>query len=462
VASWTAVAAAIALYLSFQVPRLSAYSYGWDEGFYLQVGWLVSMGFRPHSDFFFSQVPGFAWLLGGLYAALGHSVEGFRATLVLSGVATLAIVGWMSMDNVGRIAGTASTWLLALNPKFQDLTRTIEADSLALPLMLLAVALVAAYRTQRIPRLTGALLSGLVLGLGTQLKLSAAVILPLLVLSILYRGRVRDAVACVAAWALVLGAILALSSPREAVAQFLVFQSRGAVTYGLDVAGNLVQLTSFLWVDRGLVLLGLAGVLLSQHRGFAYWASLGWIASLGAFLLIKSPLYDHNLVVLVPGLALLGGLALQGLTAKSIRLGSGRLRRSSVVVAAVATVYLVLAPRLLAMDLAQRPDDGAASRAVSFLSVTVPQGAWVVSDDPMIAFRARLRLVPQLADTSNFRLATGYLSARQLVEITHELSPAAVIAWERFQRNVPEYVQWLKTNYREVWSDGGHSVFLRR
>lgn len=462
VAACVGVGLAIAVYLAFQLPRLSVFSYGWDEGFYLQAGWLVAMGYRPHAEIFFSQVPGFAWLLGALYALAGHKVEGFRLAVVLAGAVSLVVVAWLATAAIGRTAGVVSAWLMTLNPKFQDLTRIVEADSLALPFMLLAVSLVVAYRRGKAPRLLTAVLSGLVLGLGTQLKLSAGLGLPLLVGGILQRGRLKDAAACLGAWAFTFGIVLLLSSPGDAVAQFLVFQSRGTATYGVNVAANFGQIVSFLWVDRGLVLLALAGVVIPSRRHFLYAAALGWLGLLGVFYLFKSPLYDHNLVTLIPGLVLLSGLAAQNLASGWGLLEGRRIRRSNVVLAALVTAYIVLIPRLVAMDLITKDDEDAALRAVSFLVGTVPPGSWVVADEPMVAFRAKLPVLPHLADASNYRLATGYLTAAELVAATESFRPSVVISWGRFQQNVPGYVQWLRANYREAWADGQHSIFLLR
>ncbi len=460
--TWAAVAGSVATYLAFQVPGLSVFSYGWDEGFYLQVGWLVALGYRPHSDIFFPQATGFGWFLGALYKLLGHSVEGFRLAVVLAGVLTIVFTSLLLLREAGRVASVASAWLLALNPKFQALTRAIEADSVALPLMVLALFLTAVYRRKEPKGSAAALLAGFVLGLGSQLKLSAAVLLPAVVVGILWGGRQRDALGCVAAWALAFGSVLAMSSPVEAVSQFIVFQTRWAATYGIDLSANLRQLVGFLWVDRGMVLLALAGAVLAARRGFVYAAGLGWTCLLGAFYALKSPLYDHNLVTLVPGLAILGGLAAKGLTPEVLLLQGGRIRRSSVVVAALVTVYLVLTPRLIFLDLAVRPEDNAAWRAVAFMASNVPRGTWAISDEPMVAFRAELPSPPGLADTSYLRLATGYLPASELITTTESMRPSVVLVWGRFRQAVPDYVRWLSDNYREGWTDGQHSIFMRR
>ncbi len=457
VASWLATVAAMVSYVLFQIPQLSGFSFGWDEGYYLQSGWLVAQGYRPHSELFFAQVPGFAWSLGFLYLLVGHSVEGFRWAMVLAGAVSLFAVAWIATKNVGLLAGPTAAWVLALNPKFQDLSRTIEADNLALPLMLLAVlSLVHWGRTRRI---TWALIAGALLGLGAQMKLTAAVLVPGMLAGVLFLRDLKAAAGLIAAFAFVFGLLLAVSSPYDALSQFLLFQARGMSIYGLDLTANLKQISSFLWVDRGLVLLSAGGLTLGARRQFTFVAIWGWILLLATFLVFKSPLYDHNLIVLLPGLALAAGYGVQRLSAQQLLRAAGRFNRSSVVIAALTTVYIVLVPRIVSIDLARQSVDPAYFQAVDFLSRAVPRGSWVVSDDPMVAFRAGLPVVPWLADTSSFRLATGELTAEELVQETRRANVKAVIAWDRFQRHVPQYLSWLEEHFDRAWSQGNHTIF---
>jgi 4-amino-4-deoxy-L-arabinose transferase-like glycosyltransferase len=121
--------------------------------------------------------PLYPYFLGGVYVATGNSQTAGRLAAALAGVLTVALIGLLAFQlwRRRRVAYTAMA-LAAVYPPFVLVSATLLSESLALPLMLGALAAVLAYRN----RGAGyglAVLAGALLGLGILDRPALAVLL---------------------------------------------------------------------------------------------------------------------------------------------------------------------------------------------------------------------------------------------------------------------------------------------
>ena len=99
-----------------------------------------------------------------------------------------------------------------------------------------------------------------------------------------------------------------------------------------------------------------------------------------------------------------------------------------------------------------------------FLRAITAPDAFIITDEPMIAFWANRNVPPPLTDTSRVRMRTGFLTTEQLVSLTGEYDPSAIVFWtsDRFVENLPGYVDWVKARYPRVGRFGERrKVYLR-
>jgi hypothetical protein len=225
-----------------------------------------------------------------------------------------------------------------------------------------------------------------------------------------------------------------------------------------------------------------------------------WVVAPALLLLLASvvvlvrqqPLLDHHLTLLSPSLALLAGFVLplaKGPLAQPLggrimsrpyvaakreslsqRLANvGRelgLRRSALARGAVALAALALIIcTLLSLDevrAANRPIPDAQVRMATTLQAQTTPDDLIASDDQYIAGLADRNVLPQLVDTSQVRITSGYLPARQLESlITQSDTRIILFASGRFDL-VPGFRQWVEQNFTKVADFGnGRALYMK-
>jgi hypothetical protein len=77
---------------------------------------------------------------------------------------------------------------------------------------------------------------------------------------------------------------------------------------------------------------------------------------------------------------------------------------------------------------------------------------WIVTDDPAVAFWADRMIPPPLTDVSFRKIAVGLMTDEQLITLTEEYQPQAIVALSGRLARVPRYLAWAKEHYRLVKS----------
>lgn len=441
------------LTLLLRVPAfLSPRHLTFDDGVFASSALAMREGGVPFRDVFSSQGPLFLPLvyLGDLLGF--RTIDSPRVLAVVSGLVIVAAVYWAALQMTDRLGALTAGVLAATSGCLLWVTGPLAADGPALAFAALAFAL--ALRQRDDPSWRHALLLGLAVGGTLSIKVVEAPILfpvALVLAAPLVSGarrRTLDALAlahAAAAAALALAIYVALGAAfgfANVWDQSVTFHEKAQ---DRDVLANAGKVISTLW-DRDLVLLLLAAVtvvaaVVARRRGRRArpdgseadesWAGrqhfdadggtdwqpsgrllvLAWVLANAFWLVVVvTPLWRAHMSAMVAPLALLIGLY--------------RPPARWLAVAAVVSVPLVWvqADGLLAPG----EYEGEEIQIVETLR-NLPQGAWVLSDDPGYVWRAGRRTTDDLVDPSMLRVQQGRYTAESVAAAAADPRVCAVV-----------------------------------
>ncbi|HVM58074.1 MAG TPA: glycosyltransferase family 39 protein [Gaiellaceae bacterium] len=389
----------------FSIPLHNATNY--DEGNYLAAITDLRHGFVLGKDVYPDQPPGWYILLGLLARVLGNSVTAIRAGMLV--IALLGVVGaWAAARRLGPVAALGAAAVLTVTPPYAAQATQIEADTPAVVLALVALALAAwAYRERTSTAL--AVLSGAALAGAASVKLSAlTAVVPFAAIVLL--GRRGRAWPLAGAAAVLLAELLAFRNELGPIAHGAVGQHTSALGNAHWSRVDNLRLVRhyFNWHTPATYLLiaaVLALVLLARHPKRSYLAALWlFLPAAGVFVVAMKPLLDHHLVIVSVALALPAGASL-GLAAESGR----RELRLGVALLAAALVAVGVAQQGHHLRASRTTEPEWMLRAAAAVRVATAPTDIVATDIPIIAYRAHRLLVPDLVDTSFTRVDVGEL-----------------------------------------------------
>jgi len=438
---------------------LSSIHLSFDDGTFASSVLAMRDGALPFRDVFSSQGPLFL-PLAFVFDTLGlRTADSPRALAVVSGVVTVLAVYWAATQLTDRLGALLAAVLAATSGSLMWVTGPLAADGPALAFATLAFAL--SLRLRNRPTYPLALLLGLAVGATLSTKAMEAPILVPVVL-----------VLAPPIWAaLRRGALLGAELGRAALAGFasLVvfvgislpfgfadvwdqsFTYRTEASTGSAPLANAGKIISTLW-DRDLALLGfcavalVCAVLARRSTGNARsavvdhdvsWSRAGgpggpatdrtsvsapwqpsgrllatsWVVVSFVWLAaVVSPLWRPHVSAMVPPLVLL--------------VATYRPPVRPLAVAAVVAVPLVV----LQLDGLLAPGDyrGTEAEVVQVLR-ELPDGAWVLSDEPGLAWRAGHRTTDDLVDPSMLRVQQGRYTEDSLFEAATDPRVCAVV-----------------------------------
>ncbi len=469
----------------------------YDEGVYWQSLRAMAAGHPLFAQVFSSQPPAFLDLIYPFYALFGQSIAAARLGIAVYSLIGLAAIYVIGRQVAGRWAGLAACALLAFDPAYLAESHTLQAEAPSVAFTLVCVALAVSAAQAPVPsrRRVLAALAGAAFALGILIKLWDVVALvpvalclaaPLASARGFYllprptaRGKpspgVRPTVenlALFALGALAAGAlILAPYLPQwDALwSQVVAFPIAAGRTSGHGLRYNLSLLLSN-GLQYLLAIAALVGLVLGlQARDWRVVPPLLWLGASALLLLDQQPLFDHHLVLLSPPLALLAALMLPlavGQAPAAIR------RADSMPFAMVASAplpFLVFAVTIATLglgilrvqDAAASPTTDQARAALALERLTVP-GDVVASDDQYAAALAGRDVPPELVDTSQVRIASGYLTAAQLEAVLTRDDVRAILFESGRFNLIPGFTGWVRANYTEVVDLGdGRGLYIK-
>ena len=412
-----------------------------DDGVFASSALAMREGGLPFRDVFSSQGPLFLPLvaLGDLVGL--HKLNSPRVLAVLSGVAIVVGIYWTALQMTDRLGAVLAAVLAATSGSLIWVTGPLAADGPALAFAVLAVFL--SLRQRDRPSYINAVFLGLAVGATLSTKAMEAPILVVVALVLLAPLLAAARQHRFARTALLQGGVVALSSAAlfvlisapfgfaEVWDQSFVY--RTAASTNKDIPANAAKLFSTLW-DRDLVLLLFACVTL----GAGLWARFrpspqqqnpraadpspgstpsagllmaAWTISSALWLIaVVSPLWRPHVSAMIPPLALLIGIY-----------------RPPIRVTLIAG--LISVPLLfwqLNEILIPGPYSGSEAQVVEALRA-LPEGAWVLSDEPGLVWRAGKRTSDDLVDPSMLRVQQGRYTESSLAEAASDPRVCAVV-----------------------------------
>jgi len=262
---------------------------------------------------------------------------------------------------------------------------------------------------------------------------------------------------------------LLIYDPQYLYDQMLAFPLQAKKAFPLNVAFNWQAIWNYLHENYGLLSLAIfGGLLLLAKRCAGGMIIISWLILATAGLLTHSPLWPHHhLIVLLLPLAVLGGVAIGDVWDRLRRLAapiaSQRMLPLLMGLCAVAFYFSALPVTLKRdVELSVGPRTEIGEEAVRSISAVTNPDDFVITDEQMIAFRARRRVPPLLCDTSGKRIHSGYLTANQLIEVSRKYDAPVVLLWSGRFAQLPEYVRWVEANYCLVKSySARHHIYLK-
>jgi hypothetical protein len=490
--------------LVLRVIPLQSASTDYDEGVYWQSLRAMSLGHPLFTSIFSSQPPFFLLSLSPIYSFfalfLGQTLVAARLGIVLYSLIGLAAMYLAARSLGGRAVGLLALALLVADPFYLKESYTLQAEvpALAWALVALALGVAAASAAGNRSHLL-ALAAGVALGLGILTKLFDVFMLVPIVLYLLapsaqaawsleggslrFRGRQAlissGSAALPDVGLLVAGCLLAIvlvllpfAGNLGTVYDQVVHYHLSASQHAGHTLGYNIKLVLDNPMEYPLALLALVSAVMAVlQRWWILLVPVLWLLVTLAFLLKQQPLLDHDRLILVPPLVLIGSLIIwryrpqpagaSHLISPPVRvaLASGQvLLRLSVAVVLLSLFIGVVGTH---RDIDSPLPQASVEMASALRAATLP-GDLVASDDQYIAGLADRNVPPELVDTSQVRILSGYLSASRLEAlITHYDVRVLLFASGRFDM-VPGFRSWVQANFTQIASFGdGRALYLK-
>jgi hypothetical protein len=465
-AFYLALGVLLLAYLIWGATHLGGFQWDDDEGINVIKARLVEAGFRLYRDIWSDQPPLLTWILSAAFRVFGRRVETGRFLILLFACCGLLGVALIAKRVSAPAAVLVATCLLAIDPQYLVYSRAIMVG---LPAMALAVcALLIGWDTCTPWRL---LLAGALFGGSLLIKpitaYQAVILAAATALPYVRRGPV-DWRQVLRNWLwLAMGggaAVLPVVGMTGAdfVSQVVGTYAQTKAAYPFNLATNLSWIGQCLVDNVGLFVLAAWGVLVwVRTRRVDLGILVLWLGLTLLVLLTHTPLRGHQfLLLLFPA----GILAAPGIEDLRRIIADARVPHRWI---AFLPVLVTLGWLLVALHendvlLIAKDDDNDNWLAVEALCSAVAPDELVVTDAPMLAFRAD-RLVPaSLAVPSLRRLRTGGLSEDFLINQTAAEEPRAIVLWDGRFDLLPDYVEWVEQHYElaRSYHGGRQRIYL--
>jgi 4-amino-4-deoxy-L-arabinose transferase-like glycosyltransferase len=490
------------LLLFWRAPHLDPRDWDYDEGINLMKALLVGRGYELFSEIWSDQPPLLTVALAAVFQATGPSVAAARVLVMLLSAlllwafylcvrsSLLDARGLPPATRPGAAGGATIVALLAsgmlvVSEFFLRLSGAVMVGLPSTALGLLALMLLMVGRRTWPWLLAAAVL----MALGLQTKLLAAILLPAAAVAI-YVNKHDDAeVRLLASWRQRLGAVVAWSS-MLLVVYLLVGLALGALRFDLLFGTHLGAMTANVqnftaeasgffphFLEQHLASLLLAG------GGLAYAAvrrmpgvlvPFTWLMTAALVFSVQRPLWYHHTLLLGIPLTWLAAFGMAGLAALVQHAWRRRTDAQSVagglagLVAAAGVLALFwyyptpLPDRLAAQMTIYRPNyiQSVADRLLADAAAG-DRDDWIFTDHPFYAFQAGLAVPPEIAVLSRKTLEANIIRQEHLAQVMRDYKPRFVL-FERFTDSYsPEVMDEIHAHYTKEIEEGPARYYIR-
>jgi hypothetical protein len=437
--------------------------FNYDEGHWLMFGTLAAQGHTPYTEIFVG-IPPLALLTIQAGVTLFGSTLSARYPMMLYSLIGVISFYWLVKHQAPRrplLTGLLAAAILSLGPRYLPLSGTILAEVPAIALALLSLVLVQLYRRRPAPYWL--ILSGAAFALSLALKIFV-IFLPLLIgLQLLliiiedkkellqqpatYLKLIRLGLVWLAGLLLALGLFALFYDPAAMFREVVRF--RTDLRQATVASGNWVDDTTEVMQEEGAryvpLMVGTGFNLWIERRQGTLkksWLWLLWLVMAVIFLPAHIPLRARHTVLLLVPLAVFTSHALIYLLDNLPR----RLKRYAYLINGSLHLallwYLFFTPGETLASLQNQDfnaDQAENLAAATFIRRNTAPADCLIVDDQRFAFQTGRLVPPFLSETSEARLAVGWLNTAQIIKTANRRNcPALVIQSERFDIYLPD------------------------
>jgi 4-amino-4-deoxy-L-arabinose transferase-like glycosyltransferase len=464
-------------------PYWQDFSISSDEGYNLAKAMMLVKGYSLYSQIWSDQPPLLSYLLAWLYHLKGFSVYSSRLLiLAFSCVLVWSVVQFLRLT-WGRASAILAVGLFFLVPYFPILSAAVMVGQPSLAMACVSLLFIAYWQRRR-QRLF-LVISALAFSLSLLSKLFTAPLALLFVIGMVVAeyatGQKNQSLLQLLSpallWSVVFIAFFSIAGILLSGTQNIseLFQPHLAASQASVYPPNeqLLPITFYLLDAWPILLLALVGAVsvLRQRRWLMLYPLVWMISSFVELLVIKPVWYHHQLLVTIPAAMLAAVAASETFYALSHRLHHPAEFKQNWLLTAAGLTGLVMVGAFRVPDvytLFQQKANADVSQRHPFedkllkrMNQYAPQTNWMLTDMPMFAFRAGLKVPPNLVVISWKRLAAGDLDEREILNTLQTLKPEQVL-FGRFQFNTLN--KYLAENYDLVLerSDEKTRFYLRK
>lgn len=402
----------------------------YDEGVYWQTLIAMQHNFKLYNQIFYSQPPIFIWLIYPFYILLGKTIMAARLA-----VAFYSLIGIISAFFIGKTLlnkwlGLILMVLLAFNFLYIKESKILQAEMPMLALALASYCLALYYQNSKKVKNSvyyiALSLFFLIIAIFTKL-LAVALILPIAIIIInklvkihhisvkMFKSELMVVIKALLFSFLLIVIILLpyahyLPNLYNQVIQFhlvakKIFMTKNQVNY--------LIIASFVLNNIYLFILALLGIILGIFKKNKYLLPVFiWFISLLALLVSQKPLFYHHTTVLLAPMVILAILPFS--------LGRDNLGKAVNVIGFILVGLIVISNTQqilhyetnLASDNQNRINTN--NKLAKDLDYYTKPEDFIVTDNQFVAGLAKRQVLPNLVDTSNVRVKSGFLTSHQL------------------------------------------------
>lgn len=457
-------------------PFRDRFEFNPDEGINAMKGLLLVRGYPLYSEIWSDQPPLFTYLAAATIRAFGHDINSLRILVLLLSTTLIGSTYFFLHMTWGTLHALAGVFLLLLLPFYNLLSVSvmIGLPSIAFAGFSLLSLTIWHQRHENV----WLVLSAIALSLSILTKLFTGFLAPIFIVGILIdqKNRLNEAVIWskllgpVVTWSLVFtGITIGLGLIMVGPANVDQLWDTHLTARNADISPSFSNTYTITWYLRdswAVLLLALIGTLFTLLQ--RNWLSLYLIAwaAIGYLLLnIQVPVWSHHQLLITIPIAMLAGIAV----GEAARLLHQIFRTHNFLSARSLLTFVTLAIFVLALITLIPQTYLEFTSPASFLDRErlfmvrmtnhAPKTNWVVTDEPMYAFRIGRLIPPHLAVISRKRLVTGNLTEEQIIEIIDEYKPEQVMIG-RFR--YPTLFTYLEDDYKTLYSRGRRKLFLHK
>ncbi len=451
-----------------------------DEGLNLMRSMLVSLGHPLYSEVSSDQPPLFTQMLALLFRFVGFDVNPARMLVLLFSTLLVWSGAQFLQMTSGKLSAILFLPLMIIVPRYLNLSTAVMIGVPSIALASVSMLFVILWHQKRNDLLL--VLSGFMLALSVLIKLFTGFVAPIFVIGIIiseYLNQKNDGLswkmlrpaliwgACFAGVGILLGLFMVgiqnvwlIVFPPLAAPSQEAFQTESfSINYHLQAAIPLLILSLFgslltLYKRKWLMLYPLA------------WAALAYLL----FSFYSPVFYHHQLLITIPMTMMAAAGVGDGLSSLvQLRKPSDAIHLQTIlgVIALVGLVWVSTVyvpdlnkelrnkPRFSGFNLKATPGK---LKVLRTMGEYADRTKWIVTDMPIYAFRVGRPVPPILATFSSKRLATGSLTADDILTAMRDYQPEQVMM-ARFK--IPALEEYLKEHYKLIVSVEFFRLFLR-